>query len=224
VQQINPEDLKPSQESLFAPLAKAQAEEITKSFLADEPLTSQQELPPLSISSRRKQNPLSGRVIALVAVLVVACLGYVGYSSLSTSKEASSIEVGKISVQAVKAAYVKNSGAGELLVISGEAVNEYSKPRAALQVKVSVTDGTGQSAATKTAYCGNPLTREQLQSLPLDKIEAAMANQFGDSLANMEVAPGKGIPFLVVLANLPKGARDFVTQPAGSTVATGKQQ
>jgi hypothetical protein len=51
-----------------------------------------------------------------------------------------------------------------------------------------------------------------------------MANQFGDSLANMEVAPGKAIPFVVVLANLPKGAKDFAVESAGSTVATGKQQ
>ncbi len=42
-----------------------------------------------------------------------------------------------------------------------------------------------------------------------------MANQFGDSLANMEVAPGKSIPFVVVVANLPKGAKDFEVQPAG---------
>ena len=49
-----------------------------------------------------------------------------------------------------------------------------------------------------------------------------MANQFGDSLVNMEVAPGKTIPFVVVLAAVPKGAKDFAVQPTGSTVAAGK--
>lgn len=223
VQQVNPEDLKPSQEMLFAPLAEAQLKSASaESAPPLQGIDEQHELPPLSIASRRKQSPLFGAVIAVVALLVVSVLGYIGYSSFSTAKSATT-ESGRISVRAVKAAFVDNDAAGELLVISGEALNEFPKPRAALQVKVSVFDATGQSIATKSAYGGNPLTEEQLESLPLDKIEAAMANQFGDSLANMEVAPGKAIPFVVVLANLPGGAIDFAVHSSGSTVATGKQ-
>lgn len=228
VQQVNPEDLKPSQEILFAPLADAQdkpeSNAETLSISGSESSGDHQDLPPLSISSRRKQSPLFSGLIAVVALLIISVLGYFGYSSLSTPKETASQETGTIGVRAVKSVYIQNSTAGELLVISGEALNEYPKPRAALQVKVTVFDSTGQSIATKSAYGGNPLTDEQLKSLPIDKIEAAMANQFGDSLANMEVAPGKAIPFVIVLGNLPKGAKDFAVQSAGSTVATGKQQ
>lgn len=225
VQQVNPEDLQPSQEILFAPLAKAQEktadEDLKRSFLGDDSHTVQQELPPLSISSRRKRSPLFTAVIAGVSLLVLSVLGY---SLLSKSKETVSRDSGKIVVRSVTAAFVENDQAGELLVVSGEALNQFPKSRAALQVKVTIFDAAGGIAATKTAYCGNPLTDEQLVSLPLEKIEAAMANQFGDSLANMEVAPDKSIPFVVVLANLPEGAKDFEVQSAGSTVATGKQQ
>lgn len=229
VQQVNPEDLQPSQEILFAPLAEAQTKTVDaddalkQSFLGVNPAGEQQELPPLSIASRRKQSPLFGGVIATIVLIMISIIGYLGYTSFSTPKDTAALENGKITVQAVKAAFIGNSQAGELLVISGEALNEFSKQRAALQVKVTVFDSAGQNVATKNAYCGNPLTDEQLESLPLDKIEAAMANQFGDSLANMEVSPGKSIPFVVVLANLPKGAKDFVVQPAGSTVAAGRQ-
>lgn len=184
----------------------------------------QEELPPLSITSRRKQSPLFSGLIAVIAVLAISVFGYFGYSSFITSKDVAVPEEGKIGVRAVKAAFIKNDAAGELLVVSGEALNEYPKPRAALQVKVTVFDAAGNSIATKIAYGGNPQTAEQLKSLPLDKIEAAMANQFGDSLANMEVASGKAIPFVVVLANLPAGARNFAVQSAGSTVAAGKAQ
>ncbi|MDD2272321.1 MAG: DUF3426 domain-containing protein [Desulfuromonadaceae bacterium] len=226
VQQVNPEDLKPSQEILFAPLAEAQirpvSTEAAPSLPGVGPIGEQHELPPLSIASRRKQSPLFGIVIAVAALLVVSVLGYIGYSSFSTAKNATP-EAGRISVRAVKAVFIKNEGAGDLLVISGEALNEFPKPRAALQVKATVFDSTGTSIATKNAYGGNPLTEEQLESLPLDKIEAAMANQFGDSLANMEVAPGRAIPFVIVVANLPPGAKDFAVQSSGSTVATGKQ-
>jgi predicted Zn finger-like uncharacterized protein len=228
VQQVNPEDLKPSQEILFAPLAEAREktsdEELTRAFLGDDAAGHQGGLPPLSIASRRKQSPLFSGLIAVVALLVIGVLGYFGYSSFSTPKETVTTESGKISVKVLDSSYIENDEAGELLVISGVAFNEYSKPRAALQVKVDLYDATGKSVATKSVYCGNPLTDEQLESLPLDKIEAIMANQFGDSLANMEVAAGTGISFVAVLANLPKGAKDFSVQSAGSTVATRKQE
>lgn len=228
VQQVNPDELKPSQEILFAPLAAAQEktaedDDLKKAFLGDS-VTDQEELPPLSIVSRRKQSSLFSGLIAVVSLLVIGVLGYFGYSTFLPGKGAVAPETGKISVRAIKASYVQNAAIGTLLVISGEALNEYPKPRAALQVKGTMFDAAGQVLATKTAYCGNPLTNEQLGSLPLDKIEAAMSNQFGDSLANLEVAPGKAVSFTIVIAKPPKEGKDFAVEPAGSTVATGKQQ
>ena len=226
VQQGSPDDLKPSQEILVAPPAEPTVtpadETLTQSFPEEAAVNEQQELPPLSIPSRRKQSPVFAVLITVVALLVISVLGYLGYSTLSTPKETAPPESGKISLRAVTTAFVENAAAGKLLVVSGEALNEYAKPRAALQIMVTVYDAAGQGVATKSAYGGNPLTKEQLEKLPLDKIEAAMANPFGDSLVNMGVAPGKAIPFVVVLANLPAGAKDFSVQSAGSTVATGK--
>ena len=146
VQQVNPEELKPAQELLFAPLAEAQGKKES---------APQDELPPLSIASRRKQSPLfMGLVVALV-VAVVSVLGYVGYSMLGVEKVAK--ESGRISIRGVNAAFVKNSVAGELVVISGEAVNEFAGPRAAIQVKGMIYGPNGQVLASKNAFCGNPL-------------------------------------------------------------------
>lgn len=227
VQQEKPDDRKQSQDTMLDTLIKAQDKAVADESAQSFPKTDsddQQELPPLLIASRRKRSPIFAALIVVIVLLVISVLGYLGYSSFFPPKDAAAPETGKIGVRAVNAAFIRNNIAGELLVVSGEALNEYPKARAALQVKVSVFDAAEQSVATKSAYGGNPLTREQLENLPLDKIEAAMANQFGDSLANMEVAPGKAIPFVVVLANLPKGAKDFTVQSAGSTVATAKQQ
>lgn len=225
VQQVNPDELKTSQDNLFAPLAEALEKPVDDDkFVPGDIFTAQEELPPLSISSRRKQSSLFTWLIASVSLLVVGVLGYLGLTLFSNDKVTAVKETGKISVRAVKASYVENASIGTLLVISGEALNEYSVPRAALQVKGSVVDSAGQVLASKTAYGGNPLTNEQLASMPLDKIEAAMSNQFGDSLTNLEVAAGKSVQFTIVIPKPPKEGKDFTVEPAGSTVATGKQQ
>lgn len=184
----------------------------------------QEEPPPLSIPSRRRQNPLFSVLIAVATVVAVAVLGFFGYNRFMEEKVKVASEAGRITLRAVDAAFVKSQAAGELLVISGEAVNGFAKPRASIQVKGMVYGAGGQVLATKSAYCGNPLTKEQLAGMPLEKIETAMANQFGDSLANMEVPPGKAIPFVIVIAKPPADAREYGVEPAGSTVATGKAQ
>lgn len=225
VQHVNPEELKPSQELLFAPLAEAQAKPGAGGDDSrwKSPET-QDELPPLSIASRRKQSPLFTGLVTLLGIIVAGSMAFFGYSMFAGGKANIAQETGRISIRAVDATYVKNKLTGDLLVISGEAVNEFSKPRAAIQIKGMVYGAGGEVLSSKNAFCGNPLTEEQLSTMSLEKIEAAMANQFGDSLANMEVPPGKAIPFVIVIAKPPASAKDYGVEPAGSTVATGKEQ
>lgn len=223
VQQVNPDELKTSQELLFAPLMEAQEKPATDNQFTPADFSAvQEELPPLSITSRRKQSPLFTWLIASVVVVGVGVLGYMGFSLFSPDKGAAVKEAGRITVQSVKAAYVENASIGTLLVISGEALNQYPVPRAALQVKGSILDAAGQVLDSKTAYGGNTLTNEQLASMPLDKIEAAMSNQFGDSLTNLEVPAGKAVQFTIVIPKPPKNGKDFTVEPAGSTVAAAK--
>ncbi|HEY3308991.1 MAG TPA: DUF3426 domain-containing protein [Desulfuromonadaceae bacterium] len=230
VQQVHPDELKPAQDYLFAPLGETHdrlaplQEEAPQSTPQTEPLPADQdEMPPLSISSRRKHNPMVTAIIAVVSLIIAAVLAFLGYSLLSEDKAKTVVESGRITVRSVNASFVKNTAAGDLLVITGEAVNSFPKPRAAIQVKGVVYGANGQVLTSRNAYCGNPLTKEQLATMPVDKIEAAMANQFGDSLANMEVNPGTSIPFVVVIPNPPADAKDYGVEPASSTVATSKQ-
>jgi predicted Zn finger-like uncharacterized protein len=232
VQQVSTEELKPSQELLFAPLAAAQTNPALDSFTDTLEKTSavsaQEELPPLSITSRRKESPrVSGMLVFMGVIIAVLVIFYAiwGYMTLNENKgQTTTQEAGRITVRSVEASFIKNNKTGDLLVISGEAVNEYNKPRAAIQIKGIVFGADGAEISSKSAFCGNPLTNEQLGTLPLDKIEAAMANQFGDSLANMEVAPGDAIPFMIVMPKPPAAATDYGVEPAGSTVATGKDK
>lgn len=193
---------------------------------------SAEELPPLTISSRRKGASFFPAAITITAIIIVVILAGVGFFVVSGPEAMKKMglgflvtltggaqEEGKISLGKISAEFVTNNEAGELFVIRGETINNYSKPRASIQVKATLLGANGQSILNKQAYCGNNLTKEQLTMLSLNKLEEVMNNQFGDSLSNLGVQPGKSIPFVVVFASVPKEAVDFSVSVAGSTVA-----
>lgn len=191
--------------------------------------TLQEEPSPLSISSRRRQSPIFSALIVVACLLMIGVLAFFAYSLIGSNDQIASLfnksapaEDGRIVVQNLQASFLTKSTAGDLLIITGEALNNFSKPRAALQVKATVFDANSQPLLTQTAYAGNQLTRNQLASMTKDKIMTAMGNQFGDSLTNLQVSPGKTIPFTLVIVNPPLESRDFSVEAIGSTVAAAK--
>jgi hypothetical protein len=192
------------------------------------------ELPPASLTSRKKSGSLFPLSVIVGAILLIIALAGSGIYFFGGPKAFSRVglgflvdwygnkgaEEGSIVLKGVTASYAVNSQAGELFVVRGEAVNNFKKPRASIQIKVSLIGSGGTSLVTKSAYCGNSLSNEQLATLPIVKIEEAMNNQFGDSLANLGLKPGGTIPFVVVVSPLPKEASDYTVTVGGSTVAT----
>lgn len=193
------------------------------------------EPPPLSIASRRKGRSFLPTVVIALSVLVIVALAGFGFYFFKEGPESLNSlgvgflsewfgmeirEEGTISLDKVSGAYHANSETGEVFVIRGEAVNNYRKSRAAIQVRGALLGAGGQAIVQKVAYCGNSLTDEQIAMLPFARIEAAMGNQFGDSLANLGVQPGKRIPFVIVIAGVPKEAVDYSVEVVGSTVAS----
>jgi len=185
--------------------------------------TDNEALPPLSISSRRKSSSVITFLAVILGILALSAAAFYAYSYFARESDKNVAETGEIKIRNVEAAYMKNISAGEMLVVSGELQNGFRTPRASIQVKVMLYDSKGGVIAAKYAYAGNQLNMEQLASMPLERIEAAMSNQFGDSLSNLGVQPGKTIPFVVVIPAPPAEAKDYVVEPAGSTIAAVKQ-
>jgi predicted Zn finger-like uncharacterized protein len=197
--------------------------------------SAEEELPPLAISTRKKGSsilPVAVTAIAILIVLAVAGLGFyvfnegpaafdkLGLSSIAKLLGMKTSEAGSITVKNPHGAFMVNKEAGEIFVVSGEAVNNFKEARASIQVKATVLGPKGEALLQKTAYCGNALSREQLATLPMAKIEEAMESPFGDSLANLGVQPGKGIPFVIVFSGVPKTAGEFSVEVVGSTLAS----
>ncbi|HEY6873988.1 MAG TPA: DUF3426 domain-containing protein [Geobacteraceae bacterium] len=221
----------PAHEHISAP---PPYEQIAAPHVPEMPMADE-ELPPLSISSRRKGSSILSIAVTAISVALVlalagggfyffkegpAALNKVGLGFMAKWFGLEAKEEGGIAVRNPVGAFLNNKEAGELFVINGEAVNNFTKPRASVQVKALLYGAKGEVLLQKVAYCGNALSREQLTTLPIARLEAAMANQFGDSLSNLAVQPGKGIPFVIVFTNVPKETTDFGVEVAGSTVAS----
>ncbi len=187
------------------------------------------DLPPLSIASRRQSSPAPFLLLGGVLMLIVALIASVFFFKWPVDPAAvmppslmkmagSACTTGNgAEIRSLDGAYLVNREAGELFAITGEVANTSGRAMTALRVKGTVYDGAGQVLAQRTVYCGNTLSREQLAGLPFAELEKAMGRQFGDSLANLDVAPGKTIPFVVVFKGVPGGGAKF-----GAVVVDGQ--
>jgi predicted Zn finger-like uncharacterized protein len=197
--------------------------------------SAEEELPPLSIATRKKGSaafPLALTAIILIVSAIAAggfyffkddgsaAFGKLGLGFLAKWLGAETVEEGGIAIRNPVGAFMTNQEAGEIFAVSGEAVNNFKKPRTSIQVKATILGPKGEILRQRTAYCGNVLSKEQLATFPMAKIERAMGNQLGDSLANLGVQPGKEIPFVIVFSGVPKEAAEFGVTIVGSTVAT----
>lgn len=127
---------------------------------------------------------------------------------------------GQIRLEGLSSFYIANREAGQMLVIQGNAVNDYPEARSSITVKGVLFNKAGKSLLQQTVYCGNPLKQEALGKLPFAKIEESMNNPFGESLSNLNVAPGKSLPFTIVFRNLPADIAEFTVEPAESKPGT----
>jgi len=99
-----------------------------------------------------------------------------------------------------------NRNDGKILYsVRGDVRNESEGSVGMVKVEAQFRDAAGEILSRSTAYCGNLFDDSKLVSLNLDKIQADLQNELGQSLSNANILPGKSVPFLVVLGNPPSG-------------------
>lgn len=116
---------------------------------------------------------------------------------------------GSIGLVKLSGSYIHNSQEGELFVIHGEAVNEFKGLRSSVLVKGTIFGDNGVALQSQSAYGGNPLKESSLRSLSFKEIRNAMSNELGENLVNLNIAPGKAIPFTIVFDKAPKNIKEF---------------
>jgi len=189
------------------------------------------DLSPLSISSSRKGSPYLPILLGILLVLFLAGAGFYFFTARSggltdflPESAKAVLGLGKkagglVEIRSLEGTFLANREAGEIFVLKGDVFNVSSKPLTTIQVRGKVFGPKGEILVQQTVFCGNILSGEQLALQPYSSMVKVLNNQFGETLANFEVQPGKGIPFVIVFKDVPMGAKDFgaeVVSPAGS--------
>ncbi len=143
------------------------------------------------------------------------------YAELTGGKVVKGPE-GEIAILNMNGRFVENNAIGTVFVIEGKVKNQFTDTRSAIAVRGVLFNQTGKPVMRKKVYCGNKLSEADLQTLPLAKINERLDNQFGDSLSNLDVAPGVVLPYTIVFGKLPDDLTEYNVEVAEST--PGSQQ
>jgi len=143
------------------------------------------------------------------------------YAELTGGK-VNKIPEGAITVLNMGGRFVENSAAGTIFVIEGQVKNDFKETRSAIAVRGLLFDQTGKPVMRKNAYCGNKLSEAELKTLTQEEINERLGNQFGDSLSNLDVAPGVVLPYTIVFTKLPSNLSEYNVEVAESTAGSPK--
>jgi len=177
--------------------------------------------PSVSRGSRVPESPRprssAGPAVAVVLAVLLAAGGYLGLTT-SGRKTLEGAVPGIATLWGGKPAapaaskydlrnvigYYESSGASpRILVIKGQVANLSTVEKSGIRIHAALLDNTDAVLLQQVVYAGNVLSGEAIRKENRDTLSKALGNRFGEGLANMHVAPGKAIPFMVVFFDAP---------------------
>jgi hypothetical protein len=158
-----------------------------------------------------------------LAVLVLAGVGYFGFTPAGR-KTVGSVAPGvaamlggspvaprgpSYDVRNVIGYYESGAGGVRVLVIKGQVVNLSGKEKSGIRVFATILDNAEKALAEQAVYAGNIIPGERLRKTGPEGAAKILENRFGEGLANMNVGPGKSVPFMVVFFDAPENIDSY---------------
>ena len=105
--------------------------------------------------------------------------------------------------------YESGASSQKIFVISGLVTNLSSVGKSGIRIHASLLDHTGRILMEQSVYAGNVLSWTKIKTESQNTLEKALANPLGEHLINMDVTPGKSIPFMVLFFDAPESFRSY---------------
>ena len=100
--------------------------------------------------------------------------------------------------------YESGSASPRILVIKGQVANLSRGEKSGIRVQATLLDNADAVLAQQSVYAGNTLSGEAIRKGNRDALTKTLGNRFGEGLSNLNVAPGKAIPFIVLFFDAPE--------------------
>ena len=110
-------------------------------------------------------------------------------------------------------------GTGRLFIITGLVTNNYPERRNFIRLKAALNDANGKILAERSVYAGNIIDQNLLATLPISEIQSQLSIKGGVNGANMNIAPGGEVPFMIVFDKLTPDVDGYKLTPTGSSPA-----
>ncbi|MGL4209636.1 MAG: DUF3426 domain-containing protein, partial [Candidatus Adiutrix sp.] len=111
----------------------------------------------------------------------------------------------------------KNVHGGQILIITGMVRNAYPERRSFIRLRGVILSADNAVLADRYIYAGNLISEDDLINLPVNEIIARLSIKGGQNGLNMNIDPGKDVPFMIVFNNLPDGMAGYEVEPVGSS-------
>jgi hypothetical protein len=153
---------------------------------------------------------LRKRTLALVLVVLMAVpvLEMIMTAYMERSRRHSLKEL-IVAEDTIQSDFVSNDQAGPLFVITGMVRNQTEAAANAIRVRVDLFSEKRKLEKSKTAYCGNILSNEDLKTASVEEIDSRLENRNGIDAGNAGVEPGGTVPFMIVFAGLPRNLVEY---------------
>lgn len=158
---------------------------------------------------------IAGFVVVLLSVAVGVTLRFTGIWPGEKAAETpppvvnGTEQIKNIALRNYRQYYVNNEKVGQVAVIEGKVVNNFSSPRELIKIEASLYDAAGAAVVTKQQLCGVTVSLFQLQVLGEQELETALNNKIEILTNNTNVPPGGEVPFMVVFYNPPASVAEF---------------
>ena len=189
-------------------------------------------VPPEPIRRTRKKGPTGLFLVILLVILIllggIIALNFIAPQYLpkplslfkfKSDEGHQTIDAGisKLSFKGVTGTFIQSAKGDQLFVIKGMVVNEYPGSRSYILVKGTILDSKGQVVKRKLAYAGNTFPENRIKEMTMDQINKQLKNRPGNGNINVDVAPGRAIPFMIILGKLPEDLSEFTVEAVSSS-------
>jgi predicted Zn finger-like uncharacterized protein len=107
-------------------------------------------------------------------------------------------------LESTQAYFLENASTGQIFVVEGEIVNDSPKPVSFVMLEGKLYTKANQVAQSQKCYVGNRMSRSDLTKLNISEIQNRMMNREGKDMSDVQIAPAKHVPFMLIFHNLPE--------------------